>query len=145
MTRAASIMLIDDSLEDAELIKTILEMGPTEVDRFLHYETGDAASDYLKGLTASPQSGEDLPPNLILLDLNMPGTDGRDILRWIKSTDPIRRIPVVITSTSSNPRDISYCYDVGANGYFIKPIQFDEYTKAMNTLMEYWFRVLKLP
>lgn len=145
MNRGPSIMLIDDSFEDAELISTILEMSSTDVGAFIHYETGDAASEYLQTLKANGRPRPASVPSLILLDLNMPGTDGRDILRWIKSTEGLRKIPVVITSTSSNPADVTYCYETGANGYFRKPILFDEYTKAMNVMMEYWFGVLNLP
>lgn len=143
MSHTASVMLIDDSKEDAELIETILEMSHARIGSFLHCSTGDEATGFLKA--AKEKRGATAAPSLVLLDLNMPGTDGRDVLRWMKGTDRIRNIPVVVMSTSQNPDDVQYCYENGASGYFVKPIDFESYKKSINVIVEYWFDVLYLP
>ncbi len=84
-------------------------------------------------------------PSLILLDLNLPGVDGRDFLLQLKSDDRFREIPVVILTTSTNPRDVLYCYRNGANGYQVKAVGFDKFLTSMKTLIGYWFETAVIP
>lgn len=137
MNTTPRIMLVDDSREDAELFRAILDLDPAGI-AFSHCETGDAALDYLLG--PAPR-----PPSLIFLDLNLPGTDGREVLQRLKQSEEIRTVPVVVTSTSNNPTDINYCYATGASGYFTKPVDLEEFSSAFQTILTYWLRVLKLP
>lgn len=89
-----------------------------------------------------PSSGR---PQLILLDLNMPRVDGRTALARIKGEDSLRRIPVVVLTTSRSEDDIRNCYQLGANSFISKPARFEELLESMQTLMKYWSGVVRLP
>jgi CheY-like chemotaxis protein len=85
-------------------------------------------------------------PRLILLDLNLPGKrDGRAVLADLKSDIHYRHIPVVIMTTSSNPRDVRECFDHGAAGYMVKPVNLDRFVESIEALVKYWFDVMTLP
>src|SRR5205085_1085086 len=84
-------------------------------------------------------------PGLILLDLNMPGLDGRRILEIIKRHECLKKIPIVILTTSDDERDIQSCYTLGANTYIQKPVDFDGLILAIKQLKEYWFEIALLP
>ena len=75
----------------------------------------------------------------------MPGKDGRDVLRYIKSSKEYKSIPVVILTTSSDERDVVQCYELGANTYIVKPVDFDKFIAAIRSLNEYWFKIAILP
>ncbi len=83
-------------------------------------------------------------PGLILLDLNMPRKDGREALKEIKADPALRRIPVVVLTTSKMDRDILKSYDLGANSYIVKPVTFDQLVHVVRTLGEYWFEIVEL-
>lgn len=139
------IMLIDDSFEDAELFEAILETNAPEDVEFIHFETGDRAVEHLLAGNGAGEATSHELPSLILLDLNLPGTDGRQILRQLKANETVRWIPIVVVTTSSNPADVNTCYESGANGFFTKPVIFEEYSEGVRVMLDYWFRVLKLP
>ena len=84
-------------------------------------------------------------PGIILLDLNMPGLDGRQTLRTIKQNAVLKHIPVVVLTTSDDERDVQACYDLGANTYIQKPVDFDGLIAAIKQLKEYWFEIALLP
>jgi CheY-like chemotaxis protein len=84
-------------------------------------------------------------PGLILLDLNMPRKDGREALKEIKADPELRRIPVVMLTTSRDEEDIARSYDLGANSYIAKPVSFDALVKLVSTLQLYWFELVELP
>jgi CheY-like chemotaxis protein len=89
---------------------------------------------------------EDAPrPGLILLDLNMPRKDGRQALEEIKSNPDLRRIPVVILTTSKTEEDVLRSYDLGANSFITKPVTFDGLVEIVRTLGTYWFKIVELP
>lgn len=106
---------------------------------------GDQALDYLyqRGDFAAP--GAAPRPGIILLDLNMPGTDGREVLHEIKGDPALRSIPVVVLTTSNAEQDIARCYKDGANSYVHKPVDLEGFIKAIVRLKEYWFEVAILP
>lgn len=106
---------------------------------------GDQALDYLfrRGDYADPEQSP--PPGIILLDLNLPGTDGREVLQTIKLDAQLHRIPVIVLTTSSAEQDIQRCYDYGANSYMQKPVDLQGFVQAMTRLKEYWFEVAILP
>jgi CheY-like chemotaxis protein len=106
---------------------------------------GDEALDYLfrAGRFAAPAAAP--APAVILLDLNLPGTDGRDVLDRVKADAGLRSIPVVVLTTSESPGDIALCYRAGASSYIIKPIRFDDFLKKVRALKEYWFETVALP
>ena len=106
---------------------------------------GDQALDYLleRGEFSAP--GKAPRPSIILLDLNLPGTDGRSVLRSIKDTPSLLKTPVVVLTTSNAEQDIEECYAAGANSYVQKPVDFDGFIRAIAQLSEYWLEVSVLP
>ncbi len=84
-------------------------------------------------------------PRLILLDLNLPGLGGREILRQLKSSDLYAQVPVVVLSTSNNPRDIQACYRLGASGFICKPLGLDAFLAKIKALAQYWFEAVEMP
>lgn len=106
---------------------------------------GDEALDYLfrEGRFAEPGSAS--RPAVVLLDLNLPGTDGHEVLCRIKSDPGLRKIPVVVLTTSADPGDVALCYSAGASSYIIKPMRFDDFLQKVRALKEYWFEAVALP
>lgn len=131
------ILIVDDSEDDfyaAERALTKANLhNPIE-----HALSGESA---LKMLQSTPG----LRPGLILLDLNMPGIDGRKTLEIIKQDSALKTIPVVILTTSNDERDVQICYSLGANTYIQKPVDFDGLIEAMKRLKGYWFEIAVLP
>lgn len=110
----------------------------------LRCEDGDQALDYLQGYGLRPGWPQTLPA-IILLDLNMPGTDGRAVLDVIKHDPRLLSIPVIIFTTSSNIRDIEDCYHLGANSYLTKPIEYAALEEKIRLMMRYWLDTSELP
>jgi len=135
------ILLAEDNPGDAKLTRKALEQG--KVINNLHVVTdGVDAMAYLR------QEGEyaDRPrPDLVLLDLNMPRKDGREVLQDIKSDDDLRRIPVVVMTSSQAEEDIVQSYDLHANAYVTKPIDFDGFLDVVGSLEDFWLSVVKMP
>ncbi|HET9769155.1 MAG TPA: response regulator [Thermoanaerobaculia bacterium] len=138
------ILVVEDSPEDFEATRRSLQRGGL-VHPLVHVENGDAALDYLcrRGHFAR---GERSPrPRLILLDLNLPGTDGRQVLASIKADEQLRQIPVVVFTTSRDDRDVEACYRAGANSYVQKPVDLPEFRRALDSVKSYWFETVVLP
>jgi CheY-like chemotaxis protein len=138
------ILVVEDSPEDYETTLRAFRRAGLR-NRMLRCETGDEALDFLhrRGRYADPLMSP--RPAIILLDLNLPGTDGRDVLVEIKRAEPLAPIPVVVLTTSSDTRDVQACYAAGANSYVQKPVDLDGFMEAMRLLSEYWFDVVILP
>lgn len=137
------ILLVEDNDEDHVAFQRAL--AHTDAQRSVHRcHNGDDALAFLERCHATA-GGPTRLPALIVLDLNMPGSDGRDVLRRLKQDPRFRAIPVVIVTTSSNPRDVNACYDDGANSYIVKSIDFGKFEHDMRLLMEYWFEASLLP
>src|SRR5882762_2601137 len=138
------ILLADDDEEDRMLTSDALEESRVVNDlRFV--EDGEELLDYLyqRGRYADPDSAP--RPGLILLDLNMPRKDGREALREIKSDPNLKRIPVIVLTTSKADTDISKIYYLGANSFIAKPVAFDSLVNVMKILGNYWFDIVELP
>lgn len=136
-----SILMVDDDEEDFELVRDALESKRIKVDLYWA-EDGDEAISFL----LHREKYESVPtPDLILLDLNMPGKNGFDVLVDLKADEGLRKIPVVILSSSRDSRHVSRGYNIGANAFMIKPMSFDEMAGAMQSLCDYWFAVVQLP
>lgn len=144
-----AVMVVEDSPEDYEATRRALVRGGL-ANPLVHCATGDDALDYLFG-GESGEGGEGAdarsatPPGLILLDLNLPGTDGREVLARVKSHPELRSVPVVVLTTSADERDVSGCYHAGANSYIQKPVDLAGFRAAMRSLREYWLDVVVLP
>jgi CheY-like chemotaxis protein len=135
--------LVEDSPSDYELAVRGLRAGGL-ANPIYHCEDGDDALDFLY------QRGRYEPataprPGVILLDLNLPGTDGREVLSVVKKDPVLRVIPVIVLTTSAHHRDIQECCRAGANSYMTKPVDLDAYLKALRLLTGYWFEITVLP
>jgi CheY-like chemotaxis protein len=139
--RAIEILLVEDSPSDANL--TIREFSKAKIANNLHWvEDGDTAMNYLR------QQGEfaDAPrPDLILLDLNLPGMDGREVLEEVKSDTDLKRIPVVILTTSNDEQDVLRSYNLNANCYVTKPIDIEQFINVVQLIKEFWLAAVLLP
>jgi CheY-like chemotaxis protein len=138
------ILMADDDDDDRLLALDALAEARLEGD--LHFvENGEDLLDYLhhRGKYKSPASAP--RPGLILLDLNMPRKDGREALREIKADPELRRIPIVVLTTSQADTDIGTIYELGANSFISKPFQFEALVAVMRILGQYWFKTVQLP
>ncbi len=135
------ILLVEDNPGDVRLTKEALMEG--KVLNKLH-----TVEDGMEALAFLNQEGKyaDVPrPELILLDLNLPKKDGRDVLAEIKSNGDLRRIPVVVLTTSRSEQDILKSYDLNANCYITKPVDLDQFISVVKSINEFWLSIVKLP
>jgi two-component system, response regulator len=139
-----SILLVEDSPEDREATERAFKRAGL-ANPINWCPSGDAALDFL--FRRGKYADADLAPrpSVILLDLNMPGTDGRAVLAEIKRTDHLKSIPVIVLTTSTDDRDVQTCYDAGANSYVKKPVDLEGFLRSIQRLKEYWFEVVILP
>lgn len=142
--KSITILMADDDPDDRMLAKEALEEA--RLANILDtVEDGEQLMDYLyqrgpyADLLGTPY------PGLILLDLNMPRKDGREALKEIKADPTLRRIPVVVLTTSKAEEDILRTYDLGVNSFIIKPVTFESLVTTIKTLAKYWFEIVELP
>lgn len=138
------LLIIEDSDEDFTALTRM--MNKANLDNPIYRcEDGEEALDFLYHEGEYEDESLAPRPSLIVLDLNLPGTDGREVLAELKSDRDLQTIPVVIFSTSSNPKDINACYRHGISGYIVKPMNSDRLNKLVQTFLEYWFKTVELP
>ncbi|HXX55268.1 MAG TPA: response regulator [Methanoregula sp.] len=131
------ILLVEDNVDHAELV--IRNMRSQRVaNTIYHVRDGQEALDFLFHRGKFSDSGNSPLPNLILLDLRLPKVDGLEVLRTIKETATLKRIPVVVLTSSEAETDIARSYDHHANSYIVKPLNFEMFTKLMQDLGFYW-------
>ncbi len=133
-----TILLADDDADDRLLVQEALLDADFPYKNLSFVEDGEDLMDYLHGRGQYVGDNKSPLPDLILLDLNMPRKDGRAALKEIKSNPDLRKIPVVVLTTSTSPEDIRSSYDIGANTYISKSITFDGLVSAMQTVKNYW-------
>ena len=144
VARPIVILLADDDAEDRMLASSALEESRVVNDlRFV--EDGEELLDYLYHRGKYAAEGTSPTPGLILLDLNMPRKDGREALREIKADPDLRRIPVVVLTTSKAEEDIYRTYDLGANSFITKPVSFEGLVSVMRDIGRYWIEIVELP
>lgn len=137
MSRPACILLVDDNRMDVEL--TLDAFREARLANRIEVATGgQQALDYLFGVGAYADRVRYMLPDLILLDLKMPAVDGFQVLRRIKTQDSIRRIPVVILTSSQEEGDLALSYDIGANSYLVKPVSFQGFVEVVRKIDHYW-------
>lgn len=142
-TKPIVILMADDDDDDFLLTKKAL--GESKLlNQLMRVKDGEDLLDYLR------RHGEynelNAPrPGVILLDLNMPRKDGREALKEIKSDENLRNIPIVVFTTSKAEEDIYKTYQLGVNSFITKPVTFENLTKVMQTLGNYWFEIVELP
>lgn len=132
-----TILLVEDDPAHAELVMRSFE-DHRVANRIRHVLDGDAALDYLFRRGAYVHPADSPRPHLILLDLRLPGLDGLDVLKEIKGSDELQKVPVVILTTSDAERDVARAYELHANSYVVKPLDFAKFTQLMDELGFYW-------
>jgi CheY-like chemotaxis protein len=143
--RPLTILLADDDEDDRELARDALHSSHL-VNELRFAVDGQDLMDYLRrnGVYADPSV--DAPrPGVILLDLNMPKKDGREALAEIKADPELRRIPIVVLTTSKDEADVLRSYDLGCNSFITKPVTFAGLVEVMRTWTRYWFEIVDLP
>ena len=139
--KPVEILLVEDNKGDVGLIEEILE--ETKIRKHLHIaEDGEEALLFLRGegkFSGFPR------PDIIILDLNSPKKDGREVLKEIKEDTNLRSIRVVVLTTSNSEMDIIRAYELHANAYVTKPLDFDQLTKVVESIANFWLEVVKLP
>ncbi|MPM97728.1 Response regulator rcp1 [bioreactor metagenome] len=135
------ILLVEDSKGDVGLIEEVFEDAKIR-NNLRVVEDGEEAILYLRG---EGQFSGVLRPDIILLDLNLPKKDGREVLEEIKNDDDLKNIPVVVLTTSKAEADILKSYNLHANAYVTKPVDFDQFIKVIKSIEDFWLEVVRLP
>jgi CheY-like chemotaxis protein len=144
ISNSQPILLVEDTPEDAEAtLRAFKKAGMA--NPIYHCKDGDDALDYLRQIGTYADPAKAPRPGMILLDLNMPGTDGREVLSAIKADDKLRQIPVIVLTTSADERDIQACYRDGANSYIQKPVDMKGFLESIQRLVDYWYHIVLLP
>ena len=133
------ILLIEDNLHDAEL--AIRALRKNNITNLIHLKDGASALDFLFGKGQFKGRNTGNKPKVILLDLKMPKIDGSEVLKILKSDELTNRIPVVVLTSSNEHPDIEKCYNLGANSYIVKPVNFQDFSKAVAGLGIYWLQL----
>ena len=142
--RAITILLADDDPDDRMLAQDAFDESRLG-NPFEMVEDGEQLMDYLHSRGKYSGDAARPLPGLILLDLNMPKKDGREALKEIKSCPELRRIPVVVLTTSKAEEDILRTYDLGVNSFVVKPVTFEALVDVLKTFGKYWFEIVELP
>jgi two-component system, chemotaxis family, response regulator Rcp1 len=135
------ILLVEDEAGDVYLTSEALKKGPAP-NRLHVVEDGVEALAFLR---RAAQYTDAPRPDLILLDLNLPRKDGREVLAEIKADPALASIPIIVLTTSNAPDDIQRAYELHANCYITKPVELDEFMAVLRTLQEFWFSVARIP
>ena len=139
--KPVEILLVEDNKGDIGLIEEVFEEA--KIRNIIHVaEDGEEAVLYLRGegkFSGSPR------PDIILLDLNLPKKDGREVLKEIKEDNNLKNIPVVILTTSNAEKDILRAYGLHANAYITKPLDFDQFIKVVGSIENFWLEIVNLP
>ena len=139
--RLIEILLVEDSPGDARLVQEALKEGRLR-NRLTVMEDGEAALAFLR--QKDPYADAPIP-DLILLDLNLPRKDGREVLAEIKSNGRLQRIPVIVLTTSQDEIDILRSYELNANCYITKPVDLDQFLQVVRTIETFWLEIVQLP
>ena len=138
------ILIIEDSDEDFNALTRIINKANISHPIY-RCEDGEEALNFLYHEGEYEDESLAPRPSLIVLDLNLPGTDGREVLAELKRDRQLQTIPVGILSTSSNPKDVDACYRHGISGYIVKPMNTQRLNQLVQTFLDYWFNAVQLP
>jgi len=138
--KPVSILLVEDSPDDVEITRRALERGQVK-NHLLVARDGQEALDIL----FSRRDADGTLPGLILLDLNLPKVDGREVLEKIKSDPKLRRVPVIALTSSTREEDVVRTYDRGVNTFIAKPVRFEDFIRVIATIRDYWILIATLP
>ena len=137
MIAPASILLVEDNIMDVELIIDAFKEARL-TNKIQVAGNGKEALEFLFGEGKYSDRTQFPLPDIILLDLKMPGIDGHEVLRRIKATDKLKRLPVIILTSSRDEGDRAMSYDNGANSYLVKPVSFEDFLKVVKQVFDYW-------
>jgi CheY-like chemotaxis protein len=140
-TETIEILLVEDNVRDARLAEETLKDSKIH-NRLYHVEDGVEAMQFLHRQGEYSRAPH---PDLVLLDLNLPRKDGREVLAEIKEDAELRLVPVVVLTTSEAERDLVKTYDLHANAYVVKPIDLDRFIEVVQAIEDFWFAIVKLP
>jgi CheY-like chemotaxis protein len=139
--RPVEILLVEDNEGDVGLIEEVFEEA--KIKNKLHVaKNGEEAMLFLRGkgkFSGYPR------PDIIILDLNLPNKDGREVLREIKEDENLHNIPVIVLTTSNSEKDILGAYGLHANAYITKPLDFDQFMKVVGSIENFWLEIVRLP
>jgi CheY-like chemotaxis protein len=138
------MLVVEDSDEDFEAIQRFVRRSPVTIP-VQRCVNGEQALALLSRTVRTDGPDADQAPALVVLDLNLPGTDGRDILRQIKQDAALKEIPIVVFTTSSNPKDMQDCYGLGVSRYIVKPIDYEQLKRDIQSLIDYWVEITNHP
>lgn len=137
-TEAIDVLLVEDNPDDAEFTLRALRKANV-VLRVAHVEDGVAALEFM--FATGRWSDRPSLPRIVLLDLKLPRVDGREVLRRIKSDMRTRAVPVVVLTSSREPSDVQQCYELGANSYVVKPVEYAELIAKLTDIVRYWLQL----
>jgi len=141
---APVILVVEDSPTDVILIRRAFTKA--NVANPLHVVSdGDAAVQYLAGEGSFADRAAHPLPAVMLLDLKLPRRSGLEVLQWVRAQASLRRLPVVVLTSSSQSRDVNHAYDLGANSYLVKPVQFDDLKEMLGKVDLYWIGLNRRP
>ena len=135
------VLLVEDDPADVELTRE----GLKDSKMLVHLNVVGDGVKAMQFLRKEPPYADASRPDLVILDLNMPKKDGREVLKEIRSDEALKCIPVVVLTTSHDAFDIQKCYELGANCWISKPIGLEEFIKIVHSIHDFWFTVVKLP
>lgn len=142
--RLRQIVVVEDADEDFDTIQDAARRGGV-LHPIVRARSGAECLRLLRDMQGSRSSPSMPLTMLVLLDLNTPGDDGRDVLREVRSDDALRTVPVVVLSASANARDLQFCYANGANAYHVKPVDHGLHLKVLQDIFAYWLGSVVLP
>lgn len=137
MVKPASILLVEDNIMDVELILDAFREARLD-NKIMVARSGEEALNYVFGKEKFSDRRLFPLPDLILLDLKMPGIDGHEVLQQVKAAEKLKRLPVIILTSSNDEGDRALSYDNGANSYLVKPVSFDRFLHVIKQLSDYW-------
>ena len=138
------VLLVEDNPSDAELTLRALKKRNL-ANKLFHAKDGAEALEFIFAQGAFNYRRVENGPKVVLLDLKLPKVDGLEVLRQIKSDERTRRIPVVVMTSSREDKDLATCYEHGVNGYVVKPVEFEDFSRAVSELGFYWLLLNETP
>ncbi|MEH6345270.1 MAG: response regulator [Bermanella sp.] len=142
MSAILNVLLVEDNPAEAELMLEVLEDCQESYPQTLVASSGEEAMDILYRRNGHEDSAR---PNIILLDINLPVMNGKQVLAEVKSNLDLLNIPILMLTSSQTPEDINQCYQLHANAYMVKPVDYESLVKLMTNLEKYWFSHVRYP
>lgn len=144
MKNPLEILLVEDNPQEAELTIRALKKR-TLANHFIHVHDGQEAVDFLFGKGRYKERNINELPKVILLDLKLPKLDGIEVLRQLRANEKTKLVPVVVLTSSSQDRDVIEAYQLGANSYIVKPVDFEKFLEVVSNMITYWLLLNELP